>query len=71
MRVLTDHQPLTDMAMQPGHPPRRLRWLEQLQAFDLNIVYVPGWDNVVADALSRPPIDATELHSIEAEPVSK
>ena len=26
--VLTDHQPLVDLRMQPGHPPRRLRWLE-------------------------------------------
>ena len=35
------------------HSGRRARWHEQLSKFDLGVVYIPGEDNVVADALSR------------------
>ena len=64
VRVLTDHQPLVDMALQPGHPPRRFRWLEHLSAYDLRIEHVPGKENVVAGTLSCPPVDTSELFDV-------
>ena len=62
--VRTDHSALLDLHMQPGHSPRRLRWLEQLQAFDLHIEHVPGDQNVVADTLSRPPLSVGDLYRV-------
>ena len=32
---------------------RQARWLEKISAFDFDVEYVPGADNVLADALSR------------------
>ena len=62
--VRTDHSALVDLHMQPGHSPRRLRWIEQLQAFDLHIEHVPGDQNVVADTLSRPPLLVSDLNRV-------
>jgi hypothetical protein len=33
--------------------PREMRWMETLQEYDYEVVYVQGKFNVVADALSR------------------
>ena len=66
-KLYTDHEPLLSLHMQPGLSPRRLRWLEQLQEFDIAFVHVPGRDNVVPDTLSRPPVDSADLHDV-AEP---
>ena len=35
-----------------------------MQEFDISFEFVPGLDNVVADALSRPPVDTQELFSV-------
>ena len=69
--VRTDHLPLVDMHLQPGHSPRRLRWLETLQEFDLDIVHVPGRENQAADALSRPPLSAADLFDLGDAHVSQ
>ena len=61
----TDHEPLLTLHMQPGLSSRRLRWLEQLAEFDIQYVYLPGRDNVVADTLSRPPVTDSELFAVE------
>ena len=34
---------------------RQLRWFEKLEPFSFKVEYVPGKDNVMADALSRVP----------------
>ena len=56
--VLTDHKALeswaTELLDTPSGPAgRRDRWHELLSKFHVEVVYVLGKDNVVADALSR------------------
>ena len=56
--ILTDHRALehwvTEHVDTPSGPAgRRARWHETMSKFDLKVEYVPGKDNVVADALSR------------------
>ena len=56
--VLTDHKSLEDWVKEKMDTPsgpagRRARWHETLSKFDLTVQYMPGKDNVVADALSR------------------
>ncbi len=51
--VYTDHKALCSLLQ--GTPPsnRLYRWKETLSLFDVDIVYLPGSKNSVADALSR------------------
>lgn len=56
--VLTDHKSLESWATEtldtPSGPAgRRGRWHERLSRFDIEVAYIAGKDNVVADALSR------------------
>jgi hypothetical protein len=56
--VVTDHRTLESWAKEvldtPSAPVgRRARWHELLSRFNLQVIYLPGKDNVVADALSR------------------
>ena len=56
--ITTDHKSLEDwvnerMDTPSGPAGRRARWHEILSKFDLTFQYLPGKDNVVADALSR------------------
>ena len=56
--VTTDHKALQDWVTEHVDTPsgprgRRARWHETLSQFDLQVTYIPGPDNVVADALSR------------------
>ena len=56
--ILTDHKSLEDWVREKIHTPsapsgRRARWHERLSKFDLTVQYLPGKDNVFADALSR------------------
>ena len=55
----TDHKPLEVIAKKSIlSAPRRLqRMLLQLQRYNLKIVYLPGEQQVVADVLSRAPVE--------------
>lgn len=70
--VYTDHRTLENFDTQRDLSQRQLHWQEFLSQYDFNIVYIPGEDNTVADALSQVPPDAypgesnteSSLHSI-------
>jgi RNase H-like domain found in reverse transcriptase len=51
--IKTDHHPLRYLGTQTNISKRHMRWMETLQEYDYEIVYVQGKFNVVADALSR------------------
>ena len=58
IKVLTDHQSLQhwhteDLNNMIGSVARRGRWHEFLSQFNLEVVYVPGSEHKVSDALSR------------------
>src|SRR6266699_6983753 len=50
---VTDHKGLTYFLNQKNLSGCQARWLEKIGPFDFEVVYVPGSENVVADALSR------------------
>lgn len=52
-RWLTDHKGLTHLLNQKNLSGRQARWIEKISSFDFEVVYVPGSENVLADALSR------------------
>ena len=51
--VYTDHKPLTQLLMSEHLNPRLRRFAFKLQHWLLDICYLPGEDNSLADALSR------------------
>jgi len=57
-KVYTDHRSLTHLKTQPHLNQRQIRWMEQAADYDCEILYKPGKENVVADALSRIQINA-------------
>jgi len=50
---ITDHKGLIHLLKQKNLSGRQARWCEKISEFNFDIVYVPGTENVVADALSR------------------
>ena len=51
--IKTDHPSLRYMFSQQKFTGRIFKWMEQLQQYDFKIEHIPGWKNLVADALSR------------------
>ena len=51
--VFTDHKSLQYVFTQKELNLRQRRWLELLKDYDMNVLYHPDKDNVVAAALSR------------------
>ena len=50
---VTDHKGLLHLFDQRNLSGRQARWLEAISEFDFDMEYVPGVDNLLADALSR------------------
>ena len=50
---ITDHKGLMHLLMQKDLSGRQARWVEKISSFAFDIVYIPGVENVLADALSR------------------
>lgn len=53
IHVLTDHRTLENFEKQKDLSHRQMRWQEEISQFDLEIAYIPGDENLGADALSR------------------
>lgn len=51
--IVTDHNSLKYIQVQPSLSKRQAGWLDLLQEFDFTVEYKPGKTNAVADALSR------------------
>ncbi len=49
--IFTDHKNLTFLASDPSA--KVIRWMMAVQDYDFDIAYIPGEDNIVADAFSR------------------
>jgi hypothetical protein len=52
-RIFTNHKGLEWISTQSKLSPRQVCWLEALSEFDFKIIYVPGEDNILVDALSQ------------------
>ncbi|KAK2403898.1 putative mitochondrial protein [Trifolium repens] len=59
--LFSDHKSLKYLFDQKDLNMRQRRWMEYLKDFDFNLNYHPGKANVVADALSRKTLYASEL----------
>jgi hypothetical protein len=56
--VYTDHKTLENFNSQCDLSRHQLRWQEFLSHYDFNIIYIPGEDNSIANALSHVPPNA-------------
>lgn len=67
--IQTDHQPLKWLMSLKSPTGRLARWSLSLQPYDMKIDYTPGKSNVVADTLSRPPIEKSniEIQAVHAD----
>ena len=65
-KVITDHESLKFFNSRPVADSRQGRWVTLLAPYKLVIHYRPGESNIVADALSRPPVAELSVISVAA-----
>jgi len=53
VEVYTDHSPLVFIEKMENKNQRLLRWSLAFQEYNLRIRHIRGYDNIIADALSR------------------
>ena len=72
-KIYTDHRSLVYLKTQPHLNQRQLRWMERAADYDCEILYKPGKENVVADALSQIHINALSslLNSVTRNAIIK
>ena len=64
--ILTDHQPLKWLFTLKSPTGRLARWALLLQTFNLTFTFMPGKQNVIADALSRP-LNSCEVNFVSID----
>jgi len=50
---IMDHRGLTHLMNQKTLSGRQAHWMEKIGEFDFEVVYIPGVENMLADALSQ------------------
>ena len=67
--VFTDHKPLTSSILRSSTPvsARQQRHLSFISEFTTDLVYLPGKDNVVADCLSRSPVNTVSSEVVSLQ----
>ncbi|GFX18584.1 retrovirus-related Pol polyprotein from transposon 17.6 [Trichonephila clavipes] len=60
VKVVTDHVALTKLTNGKNVSSRMIRWALKLSDFNIEWEHWPGTQNVVADVLSRNPVDNVE-----------
>jgi hypothetical protein len=60
IEIYTDHQTIENFDTQKDLSRRQARWMEFLLQYTYNIHYIKGKDNMVADTLSRLPVEDME-----------
>lgn len=63
----TDHHPLVNLQMQASLSRKQARWLAFLQQYTFEVKHISGQSNVVADALSRVPMQVHTLLATTSE----
>ena len=68
IQVYTNHRTLQNFDTQQDLSHCQLRWQELMSQYDMEIIYIPGEDNTVADTLSHIPDGTFPGESLENDP---
>lgn len=68
LTIYTDHQSLIHSISEKNPNTKLKRWKNFIAEFGAEIKYKPGFQNIVADALSRHQINNTTVHSMISSP---